>query len=284
MSTGARLIALENNENIVSYELMMGGAHQLTSTDAKELAKSKAYITVDWSEARAQVEYYQPVIGTILGKNHVTTKAYVAAVRYAEGIFLELKEALNAKVGFKQAPSMFTFIFQSHFGGWFREQFISEEPVPPPDLISMFRRFSMGRNLDWLPVTTGIKVLDDLKEVVIPGRPTTGGASGGTGPLPSPRRESALGKLYNNPDQDQRFKEDNPFCKIIQDRKIRKGEEAAKEQGVSLPTAPDGKERCLTWHIKGFCYTNCKHKLDHVKLESSKETDDVYKFARAGFQ
>jgi hypothetical protein len=288
MSTGARSIALENNENIVSYELMMGGAHQLTSTDAKELAKSKAYITTDWSEARAQVEYYQPVIGTILGKNHSTTKAYVAAVRYAEGIFLELKEALNAKVGFKQAPSMFTFIFQSHFGGWFREQFISEEPIPPPDLVSMFRRFSMGRNLDWLPVTTGIKILDDLREIVPAFRPSGGGSGGGSGgaagPPASPRRESSLGKRYNNPDHDQRFKEDNPFCKIIQERKIRKGEEAATEKGVAFPLSLEGKERCHTWHVKGFCYTNCKHKLDHVKLETPKEIEDVYKFARAGFQ
>jgi hypothetical protein len=94
------------------------------------------------------VEYYQPVIGTILGKNHGTTKAYVAAVRYAEVLFLKLKEALNARVGYKQAPSMFTFIFQSHFGGWVREQSICEEPIPSLDLVSMFRRFSMGRNLD----------------------------------------------------------------------------------------------------------------------------------------
>jgi hypothetical protein len=284
MSNGARSIALQNNENIVSYELMMGGAHQLTSADAKELAKTKAYVTTDWSEARAQVEYYQPVIGTILGKNHRTTKAYVAAVRYVEGIFLELKEALNAKVGYKQAPSMFTFIFQSHFGGWFREQFITEEPIPPPDLVAMFRRFSMGRNLDWLPVTTGIKILDDLKETAPAFRPLSGGSSGGAVPSASPRRESALGKRYNNPDHDQRFKEDNPFCQTIQDRKIRKGEETAKEKGVALPLAPEGKERCLTWHVKGFCYTNCKHKLDHIKLVNPNETEEVYKFARAGFQ
>jgi hypothetical protein len=47
MSAGARSIALQNKKNIVLYELTMGGAHQLTSTDAKELAKSKAYITTD---------------------------------------------------------------------------------------------------------------------------------------------------------------------------------------------------------------------------------------------
>ena len=280
MSTGARSIALQNNENIVSYELMMGGAHQLTSTDAKELAKTKAYVTVDWSEARAQVEYYQPVIGTILGKNHATTKAYVAAVRYAEGIFLELKEALNAKVGYKQAPSMFTFIFQSHFGGWFREQFISEQPVPPPDLVAMFRRFSMGRNLDWLPVTTGIKILDELKEVGPPPS-MAGGSAGGAAPA-TPK--ASLGKRINNSDHDQRFQEDNPFCQNIQSRKIRKGEEAAKLKGVSLPMAGEGRERCLTWHVKGFCYTNCKHKHDHVKLATAKETEEVYEFARAGFQ
>jgi hypothetical protein len=225
------------------------------------------------------VEYYQPVIGTILGKNHRTTKAYIAAVQYAEGIFLELKEALNARVGYKQALSMFAFIFQSHFGGWFREQFISKEPIPPPDLVSMFRRFSMGRNLNWLPVTTGIKVLDDLKEAVPAFSPVARRS-----PPASPRQESALGKCYNNSDHDQRFKEDNPFCQTIQDRKIRKGEEAAKEKGVALPVALEGKERCLTWHVKGFCYTNCKHKHDHVKLETPKEIEEVYKFARAGFQ
>jgi hypothetical protein len=41
MSTGARSIALQNNENIVSYELMMGGAHQLTSDDTKEFADTR---------------------------------------------------------------------------------------------------------------------------------------------------------------------------------------------------------------------------------------------------
>ena len=48
--------------------------------------------------------------------------------------------------------------------------------------------------------------------------------------------------------------------------------------------AGEGRERCLTWHVKGFCYTNCKHKHDHVKLATAKETEEVYEFARAGFQ
>jgi ABC-type transporter Mla MlaB component len=138
MSVGARAVALENNVNIVSYELMMGGTHQLTSSDAKELAKSKAYVTTDWSEAKAQVESYQPVLATILGRSHATTKAYVAAVKYSSRVFLELKEALNVKVGYKKGPSMFVYIFQAHFGGWFREQFVSEDIVPAPNLVAMF--------------------------------------------------------------------------------------------------------------------------------------------------
>jgi hypothetical protein len=138
MSAGARAVTLKNNTNIVSYKLMMDGSHQLTSSDAKELTKTTAYVTINWSEAKAQVEYYQPVIGTLIGTQHPTTQAYVTAVKYAAHIFLELKDSLSAKVGFQKAQSMFVYISQAHFVGWFREQFKSEDKVPPPDSVSMF--------------------------------------------------------------------------------------------------------------------------------------------------
>ena len=281
MSAGARAVALENNTNLVSYELMMDGSHQLTSSDAKELAKTKAYVTTDWSEAKAQVECYQPVIGTILGVYHPATKAYIAAVKYSSRIFLELKDALSAKVGFKKAPSMFVYIFQAYFGGWFREQFVSEDKVPPPDLVSMFRRFSMGRNLDWLPVTMGIRVLEELRDTpVVPKAPKkpSASAAGGNG---TPRVE--LGKSVSNTFHDPRFKEDNVFCKAIQSEKIRAAERKATAKGVAFPLTPNGEERCHTWHVKGRCYPGCERVSDHVKLETPKEVEDVYLFARAGF-
>jgi hypothetical protein len=56
----------------------------------------------------------------------------------------------------------------------------------------------MGRNLDWLPVTTGIKVLDDLKEAAPAFSPVAGRSAGGAAPPASPRQESALGKRYKN--------------------------------------------------------------------------------------
>lgn len=75
-------MALENsNHNTESYKLMMGGAHQLISSDTKQLAETKAYTTNDWFKAKAQVESYQHVLAMAVGKYHPITKAYVAAVK-----------------------------------------------------------------------------------------------------------------------------------------------------------------------------------------------------------
>ena len=36
-------------------------------------------------------------------------------------------------------------------------------------------------------------------------------------------------------------------------------------KGKDFCLRDDGEQKCHTWHAKGFCYSFCSHKADHVK-------------------
>ena len=53
--------------------------------------------------------------------------------------------------------------------------------------------------------------------------------------------------------------------KMIAEWKLRPGEKYAKFAGEHLELRPkvDGKYACTRWHVKGYCFANCKNKNSH---------------------
>ena len=278
VSSQARAQLIEHNENALTYDFMMStDGQQISSGDAKLLSKTKGYVPTEWSEAKAQVEAYQPVVTAILGELHPTALEYIRAVKYASTIFLSLKQALEDKVGRKQAPAVYSYIFHSSMHGWFREQYHTRYPVPPPELVNDFRRFSMRKNLEWLPNISDIESIRTLGQVeapIAPRSPTKKTTAAAT--------NSGIGTRVVNPFWDGRFKLDNAFCTVVKEKAARKIIGAAKACGKIFPMTTDGKERCITWHAKGYCGASCKQAYDHKELETPELKDTLYEFVRAG--
>jgi hypothetical protein len=277
VSSQARAQLIEDNENALTYEFMMStDGQQISSSDAKLLSKTKGYVPTEWSEAKAQVEAYQPVITAILGELHPTALEYICAVKYASTIFLSLKQALEDKVGKRQGPAMYVYIFHSSMHGWFREQYHTRYNVPPPELVSDFRRFSMRKNLEWLPNVSDIEAIRSLKMIDSAVAPRSPSKKATAAP------NSGIGTRVSNPFWDSRFKLDNEFCTAVKERAARKIIGAAKSAGKSFPMTEEGKERCITWHSKGYCGSSCKQAYDHKEIETPELKDELYDFVRAG--
>ena len=94
----------------------------------------------------------------------------------------------------------------------------------------------------------------------------------------------AARKLVKNPNLDPRFTANNAFAKKCKQRKITEGIAQAKTQGKCIPVVPNREagdnERCLSWHIKGSCYDDCRKKYDHISLPTDAKKE-MYNFARA---
>lgn len=39
--------------------------------------------------------------------------------------------------------------------------------------------------------------------------------------------------------------------------------DTARANSVAVPHNSAGVEQCLSWHVLGFCWTNCAHQTDH---------------------
>ena len=315
-SPRARMRLAEESANVSSYQNMMSteGQH-ITSADAKELAKVKGFVAGIWTEATVQLDSYLYVLIALLGANHPLTVAYRNGIEFLDRHLLVIQQAFDIKVGTKLAPALLVYCFQLKVRAWFDEQLLSEYHVPVPIFNDDLRRFIYSKNLDWLPDVS------DVPELAILRRPTTlpygngngsGGGSSGSGVSGSgggsgggisgqgkggPKRDlqgtptrpgTQLGERKANPDWDSRFQQDNEFCRRVKMWKVSKAIAIMKER-CSKPSPPaamlaDGvRDRCVTWHAKGFCFTHCKCLYDHNPLSTS-EKDTFFEWCRDAYQ
>ena len=285
-SAKAKARSIEDTTNAFGYVNMMGTVGQsLTSADAKELAKSKGYAVTDWSECFAQINGYTPYLVTFLGALHPVTVAYKQGIVYLEWIKRSLQRALDMKVKPQLAPALLVYYLQLKVRGWFEEQWISSDCVPAPSFDEDFRRYKQSKNLDWLPDVSDVPELRTLQAAAHPSPPPPSSLGGLVSAPQKPKRNastSTIGERYKNPDWEQRYQEDNEFAKRVRDWRVTKALAIMKANGKGSPKTVGAKDRCVTWHGKGFCFTNCNLKYDHHKLTDDDATS-FYEWCREAY-
>lgn len=48
---------------------------------------------------------------------------------------------------------------------------------------------------------------------------------------------------------------------------------------IICPKLDNGEQRCLSWYVKGKCYSNCGRNYDHVTLFGEKD-DEMVAYAK----
>jgi len=286
----ARARRVEANESATLYGNMMSteGQH-ISSADAQALSKTKGYVPSKWTEATVQLKAYLPVLASMVGTNHPLFRAYQRGVNLYADKAIMIQEALDDRVGERLGPGLFVYSFQIKLKGWFENQWGSREQFRVPDFEDGLWRYLLERNLEWLPSYQEIPELVHLSRPVAPElapAPSGAGGSGGggrTGPKgPSATSNPAQERVVNTK-PDPRLREHNEMCTRIREWKVGKAVKAMLAKGKAVPTDEQGRDRCLTFHLKGACFTGCKHKHDHKPITSGAGADKLYEWCQEAY-
>ena len=288
-SAQARARGAEANQQTFGYLNMMSTENQhITSADAKELAKSKGYVATRWSEATVQLEAYQAVLCALLGSNHEVFRAYQMGVRQYKRIALQFQDALDRSVGEALAPALLVYSFQIRIRAWMEEQWMEPDTVPTPDFASELRTYQYTENLQWLPDVSLVQELRGLIRSPTPSPPHGQRFQSSPGPTPSggssaqrDNRQPARQTRVENAGIDPRFREDNELREHIKSWKISKAIGVMRAKGKPIPRRTD-RECCIAYHAKGFCFTDCRLKQDHVSCTDT-EKDDFFEWCKEAY-
>ena len=87
-----------------------------------------------------------------------------------------------------------------------------------------------------------------------------------------------MGARVHNMHMDPRLQDDNELCW----RKISKAITAACANNVAKLQHSSGGDRCLFFHIKGFCHNLCSRGYDH-KILPAAEKDVFYNWCKESY-
>jgi hypothetical protein len=294
VSGKARARRVEDTTASFAYMNMMSteGQH-ITSSDAQALSRSKGYVPCKWTEASVQLRAYAPVLASMVGSKHPLFEAYQRGVRLYTQKSIQLQDALDERVGERLAPGLLVYTFQIRLKGWFEHQWSSVDDFDVPNFTEGFWRYLLDRNLEWLPDVHSVPELRRLSAPVVEtpavSRPPFGGGnrSGDNGSrtpaASSEQRQTPQQTREVNTGVDPRFTENNELGDRIQRWKVTKAVEAMKALGKGVPTNAAGKERCITFHAKGYCFSGCRHKHDHTPLPAGEGADKFYEWCREAY-
>ena len=155
---------------------------------------------------------------------------------------------------------LLAYFFQFHTRQFFMSQYKSKTKVRFAALrakvetfLAEYKTSDFIPKFEMVPQIASYGAADDDNE-------TRGGTGGGGGRGDDRRRgqgQQAPGTnlRYLNPHPDPRFVGDFPYATTVKQGNIKANKQRLLEltPPVTCPVA-NGRERCLSWHIKGFCY------------------------------
>eukprot|EP00536_Pseudo-nitzschia_multiseries_P007834 jgi/Psemu1/18871/gm1.18871_g len=262
--------------------------NSLTLKDSLELQTTKAYIPVNWTEATTQLESYLAVLATILGINHDMVTSCQQGLRWLKIQQMPLRRAIANEIGELFTPGIVVYYFQIRVRGWLEEQWKSTITIPSPDFGDDSHTFQMSQNLNWLPNASNVAALRLRRRPDPPQTRTNAGSNGhsnnsnnhSNNPDVRPSSETPAQTRLANPNRNPRLKDSNhPIVKKLESSKMRDAIQAMREKGKGPLSHPDGQEKIHLWHIKGICFSSCKHLYDHMTIPSS-EQDLLWQWCR----
>lgn len=205
---------------------------------------------------------FRVLVHTLLGENHALTKSFDNFLVLWERRIVRLQERLRGMADY----SLVLRWLQIRISNWFNEQVADPGVVPPPVLDKVIHKIMNHES--WAPqLPAKFAALTDIQDLAqglyhapTPAPPASQAASQPPRvppPVAAPAREQVRNPHYYN----QSLRDLGVPLSTVR--------ENASKLNLSIPTRPDGTERCLSFHCLGFCWSNCNRKSDHVKLQES---------------
>ena len=194
---------------------------------------------------------------------------------------------MNRKYG-AAAPAVFVFFFHVHHRAWFSAQMkhTTTRLLPPPELTKLFGKFSIGRNLTWLPDIAHIPELWSLANPVakrLADAMVQGGGGINAGNIENQHLDDNPRPLLRQRIRAVNLNRSPLFtaANTLNTRIARKPITPAIALG-GAPPKKNGRPLCLSWHLKGTCFDDCGRVLDHNIL-SDEEATELYGWCRVAF-
>ena len=162
-----------------------------------------------------------------------------------------------------------------------------DNAVDIPPLTKWVEKFLVQKKVDdFIPPFMYVDIFNN-NDGVTPGgggsgRGTPGGGGGRRTGAGGTLGVNALGTRVSNANIDPRFQDGTMHNKILCGRiKTLKAGLEQQQPPICCPVSPH-KQLCLSWHIKGYCYSGCNRMEDHVQLVR-KHKDGMFWYAQAMF-
>jgi hypothetical protein len=289
VSASAVAATQEHHDQNVDYNTVMTGSTSITSGDAQKMRGGKGYIPATFEEMIVQLQAYVPVLAALLGTVHPNVHEHQSAVGELIMHQALLKQLVTSTYGPKMGAAVIVYYFQLRHRNWFRTQWLTTTTrlLQPPDLVAGFTTFANSYTITWLPSVAHVDVLQRLAKPRAPSTPAPGGGRGPSGPVETPTGANAGGsrrvednnrRRVSNRNRDPRVMGENPLATRIRNTLIG---DVLSSVG-SAPLAENGNPRCLSWHLKGKCYSDCPRADDHVVLPSE-EADKLVEWCEASY-
>ena len=271
-SSKLRASTIATNQNFSTF---IESSTNMTSADIIQMNQTEAYIPEDYPEAMAQLLGYACVLAAAVGTSHDVFIEYEAARSRVLRNEVEITGLFRMEYQ-HYGPLMLIYYFDYHMRFYFEEQLLSPEAAELPPLRKGLRKLLMYNKVeDMMPAwKTNIQVSQLLL-----GKGDQ--EKGGSGLLSPTATTMAEKKPVKNSQLDARYTGTDAMGTMLKGRitaLLSKAQEA--NPGIKVPKHSSGSPRCLSYHLKGVCYTNCGRANDHGPL-TGPEKSVLFKYAES---
>ena len=277
VSASAQLATQEAYEQNMDYNTVMTGSTSITSSDASKMRTAKGYLPANFEEMIVQLQAYTCLLGALLGVGHPNVSEHRLAVDLLMRNSAMLKQFVVQKLGTSLGAATLVYYFQIRHRNWFQQQWMLTNTVtlPPPRLREGFDTFANTYTITWLPQTSHVDTLRKLavptpSTPAYPSSPDKSTSTGGSSANPSSNPNTPTRTRVSNRNRDPRVMGETPLARRIRDKSI--ADAIATAGGA--PTNDQHQDRCLSWHIRGKCFSDCPRSYDHIALDTL-ERDDM---------
>ena len=247
------------------YDSIVEGGTAAGLRDLQTLSeKDKAVVPKTLLQASTTLQSFHVLLRAMLPEEHALVTEYSRFYSIFHRKLAQLEES-----GSPHMPAQIVRYVQIRISNWFTEQEETSTRLDPPKFSDLLQRIQ-NRDSSWIPSLPSSFNVEEKK-----GNPKAKDAE--KGPASDTRdkekekekKDAALkgkGERVNNASYDEAFALYK--SKGVPLKKLREDAVAANH---AVPSGTQG-EMCLSYHILGFCWSNCARKAGHQTLVAGDKT------------